>query len=158
MKCCVPKDIVSDQKAICKRCSHKAKSVGIITLYHWLQNQFLKSIRIDVAYFFCESQNCQVVYFSNETDQYYSIRDVRNRIGIKESDSPIQVCYCFDYTEESIRDQIEQTGSSTAAEDITAKIQSKLCSCEVRNPSGKCCLGNVKAAIKKITVSLSVQK
>jgi hypothetical protein len=36
------------------------------------------------------------------------------------------------------------------AERITTKVQAGNCSCEVKNPSGKCCLGDVNRAIQQI--------
>ena len=150
MDCCAPKNTASDHRTICKQCSQKAKTVDAVTLYHMLRNQFLSAIQKEAAYYFCESKDCTVVYFNNETDQYFTKDDVRIRIGLKETESPIQVCYCFDYTEESIREEVERTSTSTATEEIAAKVQAGLCACEVRNPAGRCCLGNVRATIKKL--------
>jgi hypothetical protein len=41
-----------------------------------------------------------------------------------------------------------EKGSSTAADRITALVKADRCACEVRNPQGTCCLGNVTAAVR----------
>ncbi len=38
------------------------------------------------------------------------------------------------------------TGKSTVAERITTEVKAGHCACEVKNPSGKCCLGDVTRA------------
>jgi restriction endonuclease Mrr len=71
-------------------------------------------------------------------------------VGLKEAESPIPLCFCFGHTAESAREEIVTTGRSTVAERITTEVQAGNCSCEVKNPSGKCCLGDVKRAIQQI--------
>jgi hypothetical protein len=41
------------------------------------------------------------------------------------------------------QDEITATGRSTIAERISAEVKAGNCACEVKNPSGKCCLGSV---------------
>jgi hypothetical protein len=60
------------------------------------------------------------------------------------------VCYCFGWTKEKIRYQIEERDKSNALEDIKAKMVDPGCSCEILNPSGGCCLGDVGKALKEI--------
>jgi hypothetical protein len=35
-------------------------------------------------------------------------------------------------------------------DDITTGIQADQCACDMRNPQGSCCLGNVRALIKRL--------
>ena len=65
------------------------------------------------------------------------------RVGVKETADPIPVCYCFGFTRGDIHDEIAETGGSTIAERISAEVKAGNCACEVKNPSGKCCLGSV---------------
>ena len=69
----------------------------------------------------------------------------------------IPVCYCFGYTEKSIRDEIEQTGASTATASITAEVKAGRCACEVRNPKGSCCLGDVARVERRIASELTLR-
>lgn len=101
-------------------------------------------------YHFCETPTCEVVYFSNETGQYFNKKDVRVRVGIKETQDPISICYCFNHTVASAREEIACTGSSTVVASITAEIKAGNCACEIKNPSGRCCLGEVNKVLKAL--------
>jgi hypothetical protein len=65
------------------------------------------------------------------------------RVGAKETADPIPVCYCFGLTRKDIENEIAETGRSTVADRISAEVKKGTCACEVKNPSGKCCLGEV---------------
>ena len=80
------------------------------------------------------------------------------RVGLKETESPTPLCYCFGHTAESAREEMVATGRSTVAERITAEVQAGNCSCEVKNPSGRCCLGDVNRAIRQIQKELQPEE
>ncbi len=66
-----------------------------------------------------------------------------------ESTSPplvldVPLCYCFDLTRRSVADEIAGTGQSSAVAAITELIKAGQCACDVKNPSGQCCLGDVR--------------
>ncbi len=148
MDCCTPKNVSLQSSNICKVCGKQAKSVQNVTLYHMLKRPTVNEIQ-DTTYFHCETLDCDVVYFSNETSQYFVQDQIRVSVGSKQHGSEKQLCYCFDYTAKDIEDEIEDTGRSLAAEDITVKVQAELCACEIKNPAGRCCLGQVRSAIKE---------
>jgi CopZ-like zinc binding protein len=100
------------------------------------------------AYYFCEDPTCEVVYFpGNPQAPLFRRSDLWVRVGVKEKGDPIPVCYCFGFTRQDIVDEIRTTGNSTVAERITAEVRAGNCACEVKNPSGKCCLGDVTRVI-----------
>jgi len=59
------------------------------------------------------------------------------------------ICYCFGENEGDIRREFEKYGSSGAVARVRAHIQAGRCACEIRNPRGVCCLGDVVAAIER---------
>src|SRR5882724_2317054 len=98
----------------------------------------------DTQYYFCEARDCEVVYFALDPQAPVFRRDdLPVRVGAKEKSDPIPVCYCFGFTREEIENEITETGRSTVAERVTAEVKAGNCACEVKNPSGKCCLGDV---------------
>jgi hypothetical protein len=66
----------------------------------------------------------------------------------KEPKGDRTVCYCFGVGESDIRRELAASGRSTAVDRITALVKSERCACEVKNPQGSCCLGNVATATK----------
>ncbi len=98
----------------------------------------------NTQYYFCETRDCDVVYFAFDSQAPIFRRgDLLIRVGAKQESDPIPLCYCFGFTRKDIEDEIAETGRSTVADRITAEVTAGRCACEVKNPSGKCCLGNV---------------
>ena len=101
----------------------------------------------NTQYYFCDASDCEVVYFALDADApRFHREDLLARVGAKETADPIPMCYCFGFTRQDIWDEIRSTGKSTVAERITAEVKAGNCACEVKNPSGRCCLGDVTRA------------
>jgi hypothetical protein len=94
-------------------------------------------------YRFCASQGCQVVYFAEDGSHVFKQPELTVRVGVKETEAPRPICYCFGHTIEDMEGQIRQTGRTTVPEDIRARLDTEGCHCEVTNPQGSCCLGVV---------------
>jgi len=102
---------------------------------------------IDEQYYVCTSPDCETVYYDEAGGSLFDKSDLTVRFGLKETDSPRPVCYCFDHTVEEIHDEIRRTERSTVMEDIKAKMKDPGCRCEYTNPLGGCCLKTVQAAV-----------
>ncbi len=100
-------------------------------------------------FFYCQTSDCEVIYFKlNEIiKQEHLIKEV----GLKEWANPKTVCYCFNWTKEKISDEVNKLGKTNAIGDISEKMNSIGCDCEHKNPSGKCCLKDVKKIIKELS-------
>ncbi len=138
----------------CRRCGEKGRRVLRETMESLLKPEALQRL-LDVPYFFDRTPSCDVAYFSNEARSYFQKDELTVRVGLKETESPIPLCYCFGHTAESAREEIVRTGRSTVTKRISAEVQAGNCSCEVKNPSGRCCLGDVNRAILQIQKELS---
>lgn len=99
-------------------------------------------------YRFCATPDCPFVYYGGDGIQLRKDQ-LRVRVGLKETEDPVPLCYCFGVTERMIREEIQRTGRSTAATRIRAEVKAGNCRCEVENPSGRCCLGEVIRAEKR---------
>lgn len=103
----------------------------------------------DTQYYLCEALDCDVVYFPLDTQAPTFRRDdLSARVASKETADPIPVCYCFGFTRGDIWDEIRNTGKSTVAVRIAAEVEAGRCACQVKSPSGKCCLGEVTRTAK----------
>lgn len=71
------------------------------------------------------------------------------RVGIKEKNDPVPLCYCFNFDRQMVREDIRTKGSTEIPGIITSRVKAGECRCEVTNPSGTCCLGNVLRAVKQ---------
>lgn len=99
-------------------------------------------------YYICEAPDCGVVYFPYRADAARFHRgDLLVRVWPKERSDDTPVCYCFGVTLKQIREENQGAPKPTAASRIKAEVQAGNCACEVKNPSGKCCLGAVGQAV-----------
>jgi hypothetical protein len=89
----------------------------------------------------CPSPGCPVVYFGK--GEAFRREDLAAPVFQKEAPGRRIVCYCFGIGEETILREFEAAGRSPSADRIKALVQAGRCACEVRNPQGTCCLGNV---------------
>jgi hypothetical protein len=73
------------------------------------------------------------------------------RVGSKEREDPIPLCYCFGFDESHVREETARMGRSEIPQKIGSMVKQGLCACETRNPSGACCLGEVIKTVSRLT-------
>ena len=100
-------------------------------------------------YRFCADADCEVVYF-DEHGSAFGTADLRVPVWQKLPFGTRTLCYCFGESEASIRSEMETAGRSSAVERIRAHIAAGRCACDIRNPRGACCLGDVMAAVTRV--------
>jgi hypothetical protein len=145
MDCCAPSNDTRVAKTECPSCDEKGKNVQLITLKSLLRASALKSMKPENFYVFCSNPTCSTVYFSGDHSQTFAESDLKVPVYQKNLSMDVPVCYCFDWTRECLL----QTGSidQQPADQIKAHIHAGRCGCEVNNPQGACCLGNVNAFV-----------
>jgi hypothetical protein len=134
----------------CPDCGAASRSVARRTILLMLKSSLLDRVG-EGNWRFCARADCRVVYFSEDGDVVFTTDDLRVRVGSKEHDDPIPLCYCFGFDEADVREEIALTGGSTVPQKISALVKQGLCACEARNPSGSCCLGEVIKAVSRLT-------
>lgn len=146
--CCSAKSSCdAPEVATCPMNGARSKRVGMLTLKSVVRRLPLRMP--ETQYYFCEATDCDVVYFALDPQAPIFRRgDLLVSVGAKSNADPLPVCYCFGYTRKDIEDEIAETGRSTIADRITAEVRAGRCACEVKNPSGKCCLGHVGQVVK----------
>ncbi len=143
--CTIPR---SADPAVCALCGARGKAVDRRTVVALVRPDLRPTIG-ETQYYFLETPECEVVYFAQDPPRYLLTGNVTVRVGSKVTEDPIPVCYCFAKTERAVIDDVLAHGRSTIFEEITAHVKANECACDVKNPAGRCCLGNVAKAIQK---------
>ncbi|MFF2910917.1 (2Fe-2S)-binding protein [Paenibacillus sp. NPDC057934] len=130
----------------CPACHLKGKSIQMITLKALLQPTALETIHPESAYAFCTNPSCEVVYFSNE--QTFGKDMLKIPVFQKDEALDVPVCYCFGWTRERLITAVEENQHPIVH--IREQVQANRCGCEVNNPQGACCLGNVTTFIRSL--------
>lgn len=141
--------------AACLSCGRAGTAVTIDTMRYHLRRGSLRGLEPG-DYRFCETRDCPVVYYASSPAATYLKAAVATRVGAKESHDPVPVCYCFSFSENDIVEDARRHGRSTIRDYIKAQVCAGSCECEVKNPSGRCCLGNVGRAIRKAAGAVEV--
>jgi len=149
MSCC---SIQVKQKQICPICKEQANGVLEKTLNSLLKDDIKKTLNCLDGFSYCKTSLCKVIYLKNE--YILTQNNVKVDVGLKDISSKKTVCYCFDWTKDKIQTQINLTNTCNALEDIKEKMNTIGCSCETLNPSGQCCLKDVKSVIEDIKNNL----
>ncbi len=133
----------------CARCGSEGRPVTRRTVRLMLRPELLgRAGRAE--YRFCAGAECPVVYFTEAGAPCFTVEDLRVRVGLKEKEDPIPLCYCFGFDEQHAREEIARTNRCSIPDRISALIKQGMCACEERNPSGACCLGEVNTAVKRL--------
>ena len=133
---------------VCPMNEQVVKPVGRITVESLVKPE-IKSQLLPQPYYFCNASDCDTVYVSALGEHLITKDQLSVRVGIKEQDDPIPICYCFNFDRQAIQEDFRNKGSTEILKIITARVKAGECQCEVTNPSGTCCLGDVNRAVKK---------
>ena len=144
--CLVP---TLDAAKLCPGSQTTGLKVDLVTVKALVNADALR--RLDGrAYRFCPAPDCDVVYFDPTANSVFRKRDLEVRVGQKETDDPVPLCYCFDFTAADLRRELAARGKTEIPTYIAAEVKAGHCACEVKNPQGYCCLGNVSKALERI--------
>jgi hypothetical protein len=133
---------------LCPVSATLGKEVDLQTVKALLREHALRRIS-PLQHHFCADPACEVVYF-DEGGGVYRKDDIRVAVWQKETSGSRMICYCFDENEAGMLAECEQGGTTAAADRVRAHIAAGRCACEVRNPRGACCLGDVLAAVARV--------
>lgn len=143
--CCRP----ASRAPICPVINAPTKPVGTDTVGRHALLQGLP----ETTFGFCDAPDCDVVYVGADGTLIRKDR-LRTRVGVKETEDPIPVCYCFDFTASQIVEDVGAHGVSTIRSYIQEQVRAGRCRCEITNPAVRCCLGTVGQVIADATRSL----
>ncbi|GBD36019.1 Copper-transporting P-type ATPase [bacterium HR36] len=134
----------------CPKCGQRSRRVRPLTVRSLVRSDLGDRI-LDQDYGLCTAAGCDVAYFSQtQPAQYFTCEQLRVPVGVKRCTQPIQLCYCFDWTDSDLELEWQATGQITIPERIKRMVQLGFCRCETMNPQGTCCLGQIMQAVKEI--------
>lgn len=140
----------------CPESRSAGRPVGLRTLQALLTDVALPRLS-GSDYAFCSDAGCDVVYFDGEGSRF-TTEDLRVPVWQKCAFGDRLICYCFGESEASICGELESTDTSAAVDRIRAHITAGRCACEIKNPRGACCLGDVIAATARVEAALAVKR
>lgn len=125
-------DSVHPNKGRCPGDGLECFEVSVRTIAHHIKEPWAWTPSAE-RYYFCDAPGCDVAYFGDDNSVVLTSQ-LRTRIGVKERSEYDLLCYCFGVT----RADFERNPATR--EFVIAQTKMGACSCEISNPSGRCCL------------------
>ncbi|WP_291986872.1 hypothetical protein [Luteitalea sp.] len=154
--CCCQPPVARVEAPHCPHSQTRGMRVPLDTVKALLRDTAMRRLSLS-EHAFCPDPDCRVVYFTADGDVYLTT-DIRVAVWQKEPFGARTVCYCFGENEADMRNEIDRTGTSEAVARVRAHIKAQRCACEVRNPRGACCLGDVTEAAKRVAAAAAVER
>ena len=139
--CCSTRKIT---KTNCPKCDETCKSISQSTVLQHLSYPFNFDVDTD-DFFYCSNNLCNISYFST-SGSLFSTSQVRDKVALQQG----WLCYCFDISQKQYQHALENNTASKIKNFVVAKTKAHQCACEIRNPSGQCCLADFKKNGKNI--------
>ena len=140
--CCTPTEQPTESQPArsCPGCGQHGRPVSLLTV----QALVALSLRElgQPPYWFCPTPGCAVVYFAAGAVPI-TCNQLRERVYQKAPDPDVLVCYCFRYSRGAFQ-HTDSVGRAAILADVVGGTRQGQCACEVRNPQGSCCLGNLR--------------
>jgi hypothetical protein len=133
----------------CPACGCRGQSVEYTTV----ASLALGPVPARQEFWLCRDRDCETVYFGDARARL-RVAEVRFLPAFKSESPDALVCYCFLHARMEIESELRQSGTSTVVDRIAAKVRARECACDVRNPSGQCCLGEVRAETDRLRAAL----
>jgi hypothetical protein len=149
--CCGPAKADLATTSRCPVSGSRGSAVGAITVKALLAEHALRRF-LPGEYRFCPDPACDVVYFGADGQQL-TTADVRVPVWQRLPFGDRPICYCFGESEASIWSEVASGEGARVIERVREHIAAERCACDLRNPRGTCCLGDVIAAVKRIEAS-----
>lgn len=131
---------MTERATQCPSCSEAGASVDRITLKALLTADGLRR-GVPAQPRYCVSADCPVVYFDVDGDVTFTEADLIVPVYAKHpNDASVPVCYCFGVNVGAMRDEQR---AHDLREMVAREVKAQHCACEVKNPKGGCCLGDL---------------
>ena len=144
--CLVTEKTDAPLRADCPQSGTSSRKIQRRTVEHLVKPELIGNLS-DSQYYYCDAPDCLVVYFSQNGSGTFTKGDLQVAVFAKDSGRDVNVCYCFDWTRGRIEEEIKETGASTASRDVAEKVKAGLCECDIKNPKGTCCLGDLNRVV-----------
>ncbi len=130
-------------KTACPVCANKSNSVRKDTLLHNL----VFPLNMDVEeeqHYYCTNIDCAIAYFTGPGI-------TTNKTDLRAHDQIRQgwLCYCFEISTSAYKKALMAGGEEPIKSFVIEQTKHGTCACEIRNPSGRCCLADFKRLEKQ---------
>ncbi len=156
--CCLVSEVTeAPPRADCPESGNSSRKIQHRTVEHLVKPEHAGEI-VDTQYYYCAEPDCPVVYFAGDGVRSFTTDDLNVKVYAKDHGGDVNVCYCYDWTRDRIKNELAETGQSSASREIAEKVSASLCECDIKIPKGTRCFGDVNRAVRKAKEALAVKQ
>ena len=156
--CCLISEVTeAPPRADCPESVTISRKIQHRTIERMVKPELVDKI-LASQYYYCAASACPIVYFSQDGTSKFTTEDLLVAVFAKDPGKDVYVCYCYDWTRSRIENEIRETGVSTASRKVAEKVRASLCECDIKNPKGTCCLGDISAYVREAKDNLKAEK
>ena len=133
----------------CPACGRPGKRVPEETPGALVRPEAASQVADGVPYRFCATPGCAIAYYPETAGAApIAVGALRVPVGQKGMGDPRPRCYCFGFTEADVGARAAAGGEPVSAV-VRRRMRGPGCACATQNPSGHCCLGDIRAAERR---------
>jgi len=137
MSCACCQTNTKKGRLACPACAQRCVPVSRQTMLH--QVQFPRNQNLTEGdYAFCPNHDCIAGYVSP------SAMIPKTYMRAFQPGKTAMLCHCFDISEAAYRTALAGGTAAATKDFVVQQTKAGLCSCESRNPSGRCCLASFR--------------
>ena len=131
---------MTDRTTRCPSCAQPGIPVDRITLKALLTADGLRR-GVPAQPRFCSNAECTIVYFDVDGESTFTEAHLSVPVYAKHpTDANTPVCYCFAVT---VGAMASRERARDLRESVAREVHAQHCACELKNPKGGCCLGDL---------------
>src|SRR5258707_12385869 len=133
-ECCKVSAPQESSQTPCPRCGEVGRVVADETIRAILKRGAATAL-LALERRFCKTRTCKVLYYG--ADGRFVEKDAAVvRIGEQETEDPIPLCYCFNFSRADVRREVAKTGSSSIPARIVAELKPDSDARRCKTPEG----------------------
>ncbi len=148
--CCPPETTSPPTKPPCPGCGRPGKRVPAETPAALVRPEHADRVVAGARYRLCTTPGCAIAYYADPPGPApIEAAALRVPVGQKGMGDPRPLCYCFHFTEADVAARAA-AGDEPVSAVVKRQMKDPGCACATENPSGSCCLGDIRAAEKRL--------
>lgn len=137
-----------ERNNLCPECGNPGSFVSNFTVKNIVLNELAKQVGDD-DYYLCMDEECDISYYSAESNIKFNKQQVKVPIWFKKGANPKYACYCSKVTEEQVINAVVKDGADNMKDVLKLTGAMKNPQCQKNNPLGKCCHQAIQDSINK---------
>jgi len=135
----------------CPGCGQSGMRVKGGTVRYLLKGEHTKEAESKI-YGLCLSPDCKVAWYAQDGSHHFTTQQASVPIWTKLDADPVYACYCNEITRPMVEEAVREHGLTSWESIVDHYRDDNICTCALKNPSGKCCSEAFEEMIAEVVI------